>query len=421
MQIHASSENGVNSSVAAAVEGSASASQLFEARVLRSFEELEGIRDFWTQHQIHPNCDFDFYSHIVKTRPSIQRPHVVVLYRDHQPVAALVGRLENGTVDLRVGYKKVLGLRSRTLTFLHGGLIGDASAENCAEMARSVIRSLDDAEAEVAYFNHLRTGGPLFSEILKLDCSPRRRRVAARSNHRGMTLFKTGQEFLSSLSSRERNNQKRRLKRLNEEFSGQVRISCYRQRADLETMVQDINRIARGTYQRSLGVGFEDNADNRQQLEIALTRGWMRAYVLYLADRPSAFWMGNVFSNIFYSGFTGYDPALSKYAPGMFLLLKALEQLCEENSDGGIRTADFGLGDAEWKHVVGDLKWEEAPIYLFSQTSRGRLLNLTFNTSKVLDAIGKKALGRLQLVGRVKRAWRNRLTKQDPSRKTPAR
>jgi hypothetical protein len=383
-----------------------------EVRVLRSPGEIEALRGFWTRHQTHPNCDIDFYLKVVASNSSVLRPHVLVLYRDAEPQALLAGRLDQSSVDLRVGYKTMFALPAPTLTFLHGGFMGQQTPENCAALVQSILGSLHKGEAPAAYFNHIQTDGSLYAALEKLsdsDCLPS---FLARRNHRGMTLAKSAEDFLRLLSSKERNNQKRRTKRLLEEFGEGVRLECYRSPDDLEILVRDVNAVAQKTYQRTLGVGFEDTAKNREQLQTGLAHGWMRAWVLYLNNLPCAFWMGNVYARSFYSGFTGYDPAYSKYSPGMYLLLKGLEQLCDENGDGHIRTADFGLGDAEWKVIIGNLEWQEAPVYLFSPHGRGYFLNLIQKATESMDVAGKKLLTNTKVLARVKRLWRDRLNQE---------
>lgn len=389
-----------------------------EVRVLRSLDDLERVREFWTAHQTHPNCDFDFYRKIITSRSSILRPHLLALYREQKPEAILAGRLDKGSVDLNLGYKKFVGFRATILTFLHGGLMGNKSAANCAQLLQSTLQSLAEGEADVAYFNHVPTHESLYTEMFNLPRSAGCRSFSPAMSHRGMSLATSGEQFLCLLSSKERNNQKRRAKRLQEEFGGQVRLCCYRSPADFETMIHDINDIAQKTYQRSLGVGFEDTPEVRQQLQLALSHGLMRAYVLYLADHPTAFWMGNVYAKTFYSGFTGYDPAYSKFAPGMFLLLKVLEQICIENPEGQIRAADFGLGDAEWKLILGDLEWQECTAFLFSPSARGRMLGIAHRAAQKLNVAGKQALERFQLLSKVKRRWRDRLSNREAGAKS---
>ncbi len=380
--------------------------------ILRSLEELEGIRDIWTRWQKHPNCDLDFYCRVVSSTPTMLRPHVMVVYRGERAEAMLVGRIDAGSVDLSVGYKKILGIRARTLTFLHGGLVGNKSAANCRELVRSIQSSLAGGEANLAYFNHLRTDEPMYDELDRLTGHSGRRSFATLRNHRGMSLASSGEGFLRTLTSKERNNQKRRSKRMQEDFAGQIQIRCFRAPADLEKMIPDIDEIAKKTYQRALGVGFEDTPELRKRLQMEAERGWLRAYVLYLQERPCAFWMGNVYADTFYSGFTGYDPANANSAPGLYRLRREIERLCNENGEGILRGADFGLGDAEWKLIIGDQEWQEAPVFIFAPTAKGGLLRLVRRGTELLDLVGQKVLKRAQLLARVKKIWRGRLSEK---------
>jgi Acetyltransferase (GNAT) domain len=380
-----------------------------DVRVIRTIPDIQTIQDIWVRWQRHPNCDFDFYQRVVQSTPEIERPHILVCYRAGTADAMLVGRLDRSRVNLTVGYRTVLGFKAPTLTFLHGGFVGNKTAKNAAALLRSITKSLADGESEAAFFNHLRTNEPLYQAIADLPTPSWQKSLGSIRTHRGMTLPTTGERFTKTLNSKERNNQKRRSKRLNDDFSQSARITTFGSPSDLEAMIRDVDAIAKRTYQRTLGVGFEDTPSLRQRLQVEAEQGWLRAYVLYLDDRPCAFWMGNAYAGTFYSGFTGYDPEYSRYAPGMYLLLKAMEQLCDGNLNEVLKRADFGLGDAEWKQIIGNLEWPESAVYLFSPRWRGRLLGRTHAGSTFLDSLAKRVLRKTRLLARVKRVWRKRL------------
>jgi CelD/BcsL family acetyltransferase involved in cellulose biosynthesis len=377
--------------------------------VFRDLKDLARIKSEWVALQQHPNCDFEFYSGVVSSTESILRPHVIIVSRDGRPITMLIGRIDRGTVDFQIGYKKVFGFAAKNLTFLHGGFVGEKSAEISRVLIGSLSESLRSGEADVCYFNHLRVDEDLFQQLSKItDRQGYLSRFALRK-HRGTSLAASGEGYLKTLTSKERNNQKRRLKRISEDFPNN-RIQCYQDPADFERAVSDIDQVAQKTYQRALGVAFSNTPEARRRLRNEMDRGWFRGYVLYLNEQPAAFWLGTAFGETFYSGFTGYDPASSKYAPGMYLLLKALELLSESNIDGRLKKADFGLGDAEWKIVIGDQEWEEAPVSIFAPNSRGRLLRRTRTATETLDATAKRLLTRFQLLAKVKRLWRRELS-----------
>jgi len=54
---------------------------------VRSFDEMEKLGEFWQSIQCYPESDFDFCQMILKSRPEILRPHVLVVYQDDMPIS----------------------------------------------------------------------------------------------------------------------------------------------------------------------------------------------------------------------------------------------------------------------------------------------------------------------------------------------
>lgn len=140
-------------------------------RVLRTIPEIEEVSDFWKRWQQHPNCDFDFYQKVLQTVTGMERPHVLVAYRNDVPQAMLIGRIERSTVDFSIGYKRIVALPVRCLTFLHGGYVGNTGAEVAAAFLKAIRSVLAQGEAGAVYFNHLRTDEALYGEILRVPAS----------------------------------------------------------------------------------------------------------------------------------------------------------------------------------------------------------------------------------------------------------
>ena len=99
--------------------------------VLRSAAELEPLRQMWTAWNVCPTCDFDFFLTILKVRTNILRPHVIAIFRGDRLEALLVGRLEDRTLGIDIGYLTVARRAMRVLTFLYGGAMGNLAAQNC--------------------------------------------------------------------------------------------------------------------------------------------------------------------------------------------------------------------------------------------------------------------------------------------------
>lgn len=101
-------------------------------KVAKSVEDVEELRGTWQEWQWHPNADIDFYLTIVNARPEILRPHVILLLSNDQPVAMMIGRIEEKKFEFKIGYKSFYGPKVRLLTIIYGGILGDHSLRRCS-------------------------------------------------------------------------------------------------------------------------------------------------------------------------------------------------------------------------------------------------------------------------------------------------
>ena len=129
-------------------------------KVLRTLAELQDIRGVWESWPGHRDSEFDSYLASLGTNPRTVRPHVLVVYREGRPESILVGRIDLGHISCRLGYLR-LNLPAKILCFVYGALRGNPSKENCDLIVSSVLQSLSDREADVAYMNFLREGSEL--------------------------------------------------------------------------------------------------------------------------------------------------------------------------------------------------------------------------------------------------------------------
>jgi hypothetical protein len=332
---------------------------------------------------------------------------VLVLYRGDSPVAMLVGRLVLEQVQTRLGYARWFGTRTRTLTFIYGGQAGDLSHENSRILVSEVMRSLRNGEADLASFRFVRTDSALFKLLTHSPGFFMRDRFPQRQAHLKLVLPRKVDEIYSRLSGKVRKNLRWQAKKLLEEFDGKVRVGCFRCIGELDRMFEDVEQVAGKSYHRGLGFGFVDNLEMRERVRFESEKGWFQAYVLYLADRPAAFWIGNICGGKFYSGFLGYDSEHGRYSPGIFLMTKVFEEFCNE----GVDEIDFGLGDAEYKRRFGNCSWDEACIDIFAPTFKGLRINALRTPTLFVDEVMKRSLKKMQILPRIKRLWRDRARK----------
>lgn len=375
-------------------------------KILRSFSELQIIREVWESWPGNRDSEMESYLTFLQSHPGIECPHVLVVYRGGVPDCILVGRIERGQVLCRVGYLQ-MSFSARIMCFVYGALRGKSSQENGDLMVEEILRSLSQGEADVAYMNFLREDSELFNSALKKPGLLSRDYIRITKPHFAASLPSTVEEFYRGLSSGARWQVKNKEKKLLKDFDGDVKVKCFRDAPEIDTFAPDVEQVAKTSYQRGLGVGFFDSPETREQLRFKAQKGWLRAYVLYVAGRPCAFWIGDVNRGTFGSDFLAYDAELGKYSPGMFLITKVIEGFCAGNHEG-ITAVDFATGHAQYKEVLSNQRWQESSVYIFAPSLKGVGLNLVRSLFLGMDRTIKAALERTNLLQRVKKAWRDR-------------
>lgn len=374
-------------------------------QILRSVVELDQVREAWKSWPGNRDSETDSYLMFLRSNPTTERPHVLVVYRDGRPDAILVGRVDLGHISCRLGYLQ-LKLPAKILCFVYGALRGNPSQENCDLIVRSILKSLSDREADVAYMNFLRQDSDLCRIAMRKPGLLSRDYVRITQPHFAITLPATVEEFYQGLSSGARWQAKNKHKKLLKDFGGDVKVRCFRDVSELDAMIRDVEQVAKKSYQRGLGVGFVDRPETREHLQLEAERGWLRGYVLYVMGRPLAFWIGDINENTFGSDYLAYDAEFGKYSPGMVLTTKVIEGFCDGNREG-VTAVDFATGHAQYKEVLSNHRWSEVCIYIFAPSARGIGLNVLRSFIGGLDQTIKKVLARTSLLQKLKKAWRN--------------
>jgi hypothetical protein len=384
-------------------------------RVARDFAEVEALREAWSKWPGHRDSEIDFYLMILRSYPEVLRPHVIALYRNGQPEAILVGRLEEKKLAFRVGYLTLFQPKARCLDFVYDGLRGNASPENTEILVREVMKCLRSGEADLALLEFIPVDSALYQYSQTLPGFLGRDTSPSQTGHESLKLPSSIDELYKRMSSKRRSEIRRKAKKFVAQAASGTKIVCYRHPEQLDRIFQDVEEIARKTYLRGLGTGFEDNFLVRARLEICARKDWLRAYVLYIGDRPCAYWIGMLCGETFYGEYVGYDPEYRLLSPGMFVMLNVIETFCNGTSGDTVREVDFGFGNAEYKSALCNFSAIEASVYVFAPTFKGIRLNLIRTVIRTLDQVARKALARANWLQKVKKAWRDRLAKRAES------
>jgi CelD/BcsL family acetyltransferase involved in cellulose biosynthesis len=288
---------------------------------------------------------------------------------------------------------------------VHGGaLMSDEAATRA--LADEVARALAAREFEVASFPALPVGEDLRAALDAIAPRTRRGAFAVRRLHHRLFMPETHEQWTKTWSSKSRNTLKRKMRRFEEAYPGELSVRLLSTKDDYERIFADLDSIARCSYQRRLGAGFEDTPVFRELVRVALEHGWFRAWVLYRRETPVAFWQGYVVGETFFSSNLGYDAAYADHSPGLYLMSLAFKDLF---ADDRIQVIDYGLGDADYKRRFGNGSWEEEDVLLFAPTARAVRINLTRSAILVVAQAARTVLDRAGVTARVKKSWRRRL------------
>jgi hypothetical protein len=373
--------------------------------VLRSASEIETLREFWETRQTHRGADIDFYLSALAESSSVVRPHVIVSYEAERPRAMLIGRLDEARMDVGdLRYLRARLPKVRTLTFLYQGWVGDVSSADSDQFIGQIIESLRAGEATMAVLDHVDIESPLYRSATTLPGFLIADHMARPEIHRARQMTANEKTFLASLSSRERNNQKRRARRLAEDFPGGVRIECLRDVAQVDRFIQDAESIAATSFARGLGRGFSADEAAHRSLELEARKGVLRGFVLYLDDRPCSFWLTSLYKGTVHSQALAFDPHYRDYAPGMYLLISAIGELADSGGESRAQRVDFGFGDFEFKRILSNESWHEASVRIFAPNERGFSANVVHTLAAAVVHPVKARLQGTNFFGRLQRS-----------------
>jgi CelD/BcsL family acetyltransferase involved in cellulose biosynthesis len=392
---------------------SARAGAALRVRTFRSPEELESIREQWEQLQGDlVTTDIDHYLTVLRARPDVIRPHVVLVEEDGEPRALAVARVEEIQLSAKVAYLKIYAPRVRALTVVYGGVVGDRSEATTSVLFDELRAALARGEADVLRLRKV----PLDSSLSRLARTSvpflSRQHGSAVTLHWRAEIPDSFDEYLRRRSRGIRRNIRRYGNRLNEAYGDRLSLEVFRDEADLERLFRDTEAVAEKTYQAAMGASFEDDELRRSLTRLAMRRGWFRGYVLYLDGEACAFWYGLGYRGVFSTDITGYNPAYSDLRIGRYVMVKLIEDLC---ADETIHALDYGFGDAEYKRLFGDRQWSEEDVLVYAPRARAVWINLVRTLVLGLSAAARAVVGNRQVVDRLKRRWRARLASGESS------
>jgi len=210
-------------------------------------------------------------------------------------------------------------------------------------------------------------------------------------------------EFLTrrSASKKLRREERSFLKR----FGSDIRLRCFDRIEDIDEAARDMVTVAARSYQHKLGAAFTDSAFNRALLKVGLEKGWARIWMLYLAERPVAFWSGTAYGKTFGTWTPGFDPDFAKDGVGRFTMFRMIEDLCK---DPKISVLDFGPGEAVYKSRFGRPIHYEREVILAARRPWPLLAVWCHSLFSLANGLARRLASSNGWLSRLKTHWRKR-------------
>ena len=371
-------------------------------KVHKGIYEIGKIKNEWMMLQHHPNSDFEHFLLVCSLRSEVIAPVAFSYWKEGRCLGIVCGRIENISLRPAIGYLKLPSFKTKCLTIIHEGILGEIDEEGAFSLLNGIQKMLHEYDLEFVTFYHL----PERQEGIWKALRHERLSVGAKqpkwSIHRALTLEGKPGFLLNRMSSKHRSWVRRKEREINEAFSGNISWTWYNKFNSVDHVCKKMESVAVRTYQRGLGAGFIDNFETRKRLELFARKDQLRVMLLEANDEPVSFWYGLVYKNVFHASATGYTPEVEKYEVGTQTLLRTIEALVEE----GIEKVDFGLGDASYKARFSDMSWREATVQLFRPNIKSRCLRHYILTVEASDQILRHMASKVGLINFIKKKWR---------------
>lgn len=379
-------------------------------RVATSFDDIEALRLVWSQMAVRNiDSEIDYYLAVARNAAQVISPCVVQIRRAGRADMLVVARLENLPVRLKLGYSTVATMKVRAIVVNFEGVLGATTPSDEALAMDTVRGLLDEKLADIILLRNVDPESSLHEAATSGVARARLGRQAS-SDRLWMThLPETFDAFLQLRSAKSRSSFRREDRLLLEHYGDQLRLCRYSQPEELETVCADMARVSARTYQGRLGAGFANTPMERALVKLGLSRGSYRCWMLYVGERPIAFWAGMAHGDVFYPTTPGFDPDYGRHSIGRYTMFRMIEDLCAWE---GIRRIDFGRGDAQYKTEYALPVSQACDVWISARRPFPMMVISAHSLAGAINARAKHIVQTNSLTKNLKARWRTLLARK---------
>lgn len=355
--------------------------------IFNSLREMTSLEATWkATQQSGVDSDFNYFACVVEVSPNVRNPHVFSAERgDHNVI--LVARVTEENLSL--GF---LTAPLTTLVVSFDGLLGVRTAQDLPHMREALLNSLDAGAASAAVLQKVDTASEWFHCLHQLPA--RRRLVRAPEDHWQTDIPESWEDLLGRRSKKTRKRLRYEDSRLRKKYGAELILRRLHESNNHPRIGEDIKTVAAASYQSRLGVSLVNDEVQTSLLERARVEGWLRVWMLYIQDRPVAFWWGIVRNATLSVGTPGFVADMANDHVGHYTLRRMLEDACD---DPEVQLVDWGPGHSEYKEQFGTSRRSVADVVIARDNLSGWLLIAAFRLKSVAGSTVRSAARQLRL------------------------
>jgi hypothetical protein len=374
-------------------------------KIIEDAKELNENFNSLDKISVDPVTDLDYIRYQLANSSTPKKLLLVSINNKGTLSGCIVGFIQLRPVYVKLGFKTIFKLKAKCLVIPNGGIIGSIPQQLIPDIFINLRKYLRRVRVDYIYFRSLRIDSEFYKSINEEISFIYRDFMIDSKVRFGIDLPNLFEEYLCHLSRKTRANYRNAESRVIKSFKEDYSIKYYCHESEIEKILIDVERIASKSWQRKSNIGFRYTAELHKNWEYFARRKWLSVFIMYLNEKPVAYWSGLVFKKKYFGLANGYDPKYQFYQPGKYSFLKMINEYC---SNKEVEYIDLGLIDMQYKRELATVIWEEAPIYIFTRSVNGFILFLSQNIVSGLNSFITYILSHLGLLDKVKNDLRKK-------------
>ncbi|MGZ3853458.1 MAG: GNAT family N-acetyltransferase [Flavisolibacter sp.] len=330
------------------------------------------MKTIWTRLQSHPDYDFEYYRTYAELNPEF-RPYVLCLQENGDIKTLLIGSIERRPIDLTFGYMVFPSPNFTVLRLSYKAIFGNTNELECSTLFDALFKLLHERKFDIISFRNLPLHSPFHDLAISKTPFSRRDHFRIKQETWQLTVPPSMDTYLSQHKNLRAYVKGYWANKLIKKYGTDISIIHYNSLDEVDTILNDTERIAERSWQRKAGGEWFLTNENRRKYEFYAKNNWLDVYILYIHGKPVCFSHGIKYNGVYFFRHMGYDPVYREYSVGSYLTVHMIKNVCNSKD---IRIVDFGVGNSEAKRIFCDVCIDVENTHVFGPALNLKAFNL---------------------------------------------